>query len=401
MTMDTRYTFRFYPTEVQKRQLEKEFGCARYAYNWGLNLMSYSYRRGNPIGFAEVSREWTKHRKINEWMIKTSSVPPYQAIRNLELAFKRFFMKKSRYPKFKSKKSTQSVTYSGWSVRFSKIMNKIEITKLGRLHVRWSREFASTPSTVTITKNRAGQYFISIVLDEPEKRRLAKTGESVGIDLGITNLATLSNGEKVGNPRYFKSNESKLARLHRDFSRKVVGSKRWHRHKIKLAKAYLEIVNTRKDAMHKLTTNLVRRFDVIAIEDLNVGGMVKNRRFSKLISYAGFGMFRRMLTYKCAWYGRELRLCDRFHPSSKKCSVCGRVREELSLKIRSFTCEKCGEHHDRDVNAAKNILAAGQAVTGRGERVSPTRSLDQVGGARRSVNQLALHGKSHATKSLR
>jgi putative transposase len=248
----------------------------------------------------------------------------------------------------------------------------------------------SSPSTVTITKDCANRYSVSLCLDEPAKAALPKTGKQVGIDLGILRLATLSTGERIANPRHTVRHARKLTRLQRGLSRRVKGSNRWRRQKLRVAKHQAHIADTRRDYLNKLTTDLVRHFDVLAIEDLNVRGMVRNHCLAKRVSCASFGMFRSMLTYKAAWYGRELRVADRFFPSSKRCSNCGHIHESMSLDVREFDCVECGTHHDRDENAAKNILTAGQAESGRGGFVRPVRASARKGKIRRSVNQPAL-----------
>ena len=322
------------------------------------------------------------------WLRETSSVPQQQALRHLQTAFSNFFAKRTAYPKFASKHGKQSAAYAATAFKWDAANRNLTISKVGRLHIKWSRGFTSEPTTCTITKGRDGRYFVSLCLDEPAKAALPKTGSMVGIDLGISRLATLSNGERIANPRYTARHAARLARLQRILSRRVKGSGRWNSQRLKVARLHTKIANCRKDTLDKLTTDLVRRFDVIAIEDLNVRGMVQNRKLAKHINCASFGQFRQMLDYKCAWYGRELRVADRFFPSSKRCNSCGHIHARLGLEVREFKCENCGEHLDRDENAAKNILAAGQAVTGHGERVSPKRGSPRRGNALRSVKQL-------------
>jgi putative transposase len=260
---------------------------------------------------------------------------------------------------------------------------------MGHLRIRWSRQFASEPGTVTITKNRAGQYFATLCLDETVDA-LPQTGQSVGIDLGVNRMATLSNGEHVANPRHLGRRLGRLRSLQRTPSRRKKGSGRWRRQKLKVAGLHTRIANARKDHLAKLTTSLVRRFDVISIEDLDVRGMLTDGALARPIADVGMGTFRRMLTYKCAWYGRQLRGVDSFFPSTKQCSTCGSIAKAMPLNVRQWRCIPCGTFHDRDLNAAKNILAAGHAVLARGGRVRPGATLVAPGGARRSVLQPAL-----------
>lgn len=374
------------------RQLAREFGCARFAYNFALRLRTDSFKDGAPVNYVASSAAWTKRRNEPEvaWLLESSSVPQQQALRHLQTAFSNFFAKRTAYPKFHSRHGKQSAEYTINGFKWDAVTRNLTISKVGRLHVKWSREFTSTPTTVTITKDCAGRYFVSLCLDEPAKVALPKTGLQVGIDLGISRLATLSSGERISNPRHTARHAVKLARLQRILARRVKGSGRWRRQKLKVARHQAHIADSRKDCLDKLTTGLVRRFDVLAIEDLNVRGMVRNHCLAKHIACASFGQFRRMLEYKCAWYGKELRVADRFFPSSKRCSTCGHVHETMPLDVRELACVECGTKHDRDENAAKNILAVGQTVTARGGRVSPVRASARAGSVRRSVNQPAL-----------
>lgn len=390
--MKVRYTFRAYPTDRQARQLAREFGCARHVYNFALRLRTDSFKDGKPVNYNASSAALTKHRADPEfdWLRESSSVPQQQALRHLQTAFSNFFAKRTAYPAFASKHGKQSAEYTVNGFKWDATNRNLTISKVGRLHVKWSRGFTSEPTTCTITKGRDGRYFVSLCLDEPAKAALPKTGSKVGIDLGINRIATLSNGERIANPRHTARHAARLARLQRVLARRVKGSGRWNYQRLKVARLHSKIANCRKDTLDKLTTDLVRRFDVLAIEDLNVRGMVKNHKLAKHISCASFGQFRSMLTYKCAWYGRELRVADRFFPSSKRCSDCGHIHEKMPLDVREFDCVECGKHHDRDENAAKNILAAGQAVSGQGGNASRLTASAIKRSSRRTVNQPTL-----------
>jgi len=253
---------------------------------------------------------------------------------------------------------------------------------------QWSREFQSKPTTVTIIKEPSGRYFVTLCLDEVVEK-LPKTGKTAGVDLGVSRLATLSNGERIANPKNLGGNLSKLVRLQRVLARRKKGSGRWQRQRIKVARLHEHIGNCRTDYLHKFTTDLVRRFDIIGIEDLNVRGMVANHYLARAISDAGMGMFRSMLTYKCERYGKIEKVVDRFFPSSKMCSACGHVVESLPLDVREWDCSKCGAHHDRDENAAKNIeTAEGHSVTARGGEVRRLRASAPRRTLRRNVNRL-------------
>jgi putative transposase len=371
--MKVRYRFRFYPTQVQRQKLTRVFGCCRYVYNWALQLRSDAWsKEGRSVRYGETSALLARLKRESDhaWLREVSSVPTQQALRHLQTAFVNFFEKRADYPSFKKKSGEQSAEYTRSAFKWDPSSYQLSLSGLGRLRVRWSRDFTSSPSTVTVKKDTADRYFVTLCLDE-ELEKLKPVHRAVGIDLGITALATLSSGEKTQNPRPLDRLERRLARAQRALSRKKKGSRRRAAQKLQVARLHARIADARRDYLNKTTTELVRRFDVIALEDLNVRGMVQNHALARAISDSGLGEFRRMLEYKCDWYGRELRLADRFYPSSKRCFECGQVLEELSLGIREWDCPGCGRHHDRDVNAAKNILAAGQAVTARGGNVRP------------------------------
>lgn len=366
-----RYTFRIYPNEPQRIKLACCFGVSRYAFNWGLRWWSDSFRAGEKPNYHKCSAAWTKERNSHTWTKEVSCTPPQQALRYLQRAMVNFFEKRSSFPRFKSKRSKQSASFTGSGFKYNTNVKSLTISKIGSLKVIWTRELPSSPTTVTITKSPSGKYFATLCLEVPDPIPLPKTGKSVGIDLGINRLATLSTGEGVPNPRYLAKNLAKLARAQKDLARKQKGSKRRNRQRIKVARLHEHIANCRKDAMDKLTLRIVKEFDDICIEDLNVRGMGRNRSLAKSLSDASFGMARQLLDYKARWYGKRLWVIDRFYPSSKTCSSCGWIAEKLPLDIREWACPECGATHDRDVNAAKNILAVGHTVKGRGLGVRP------------------------------
>lgn len=279
-----------------------------------------------------------------------------------------FFRKTGKYPTFKKRGHRQSAEYTRSAFKFSSpdpSDPNLVVAGLGRLKVRWSRKFTSSPSTVTIVKQPSGKYFVSLVLDEYFSK-LEPTAKTVGVDLGIKAIAVFSDGTQVLNPKHTGKNQARLCKAQRLLSRKVKGSGRWRRQRAKVARIHERIGNCRKDHLDKVTTDIVRSFDHIMIEDLNVKGVVRNRRLAKSLSDVSFGMIRLMLEYKCARYGRELGLVGRFYPSSKTCSGCGLVVGKLPLSVREWVCAGCGSRHDRDLNAAKNILAEGHSVAARG-----------------------------------
>lgn len=387
--MKVRYRFRFYPTDKQKVELARVFGTCRFVYNWALRLRTDAYYKdGISVNYDETSARLTTLKKTEEckWLNELSCVPPQQALRHLQTAFVNFFEKRARYPRFKKKSGDQSAEYTCSAFKWDAKNRNLSLSGIGRLDIRWSKDFASKPTTVTVTKDAADRYFVTICLDE-KIEKLTPVHKAVGIDLGITALATLSTGEKIRNPHHLGMAEKALVRAQRDLARKTKSSKRRAAQRLRVARLHARVADARADHLNKVTTDLVRRFDVIAIEDLNIEGMVKNHNLARALSDAGLGEFRRMLEYKCEWYGRELRQVDRFYPSSKRCFDCGYVLEDLPLEIREWTCPECNKKHDRDVNAAKNILAAGQAVTVRGGKVRLKRGRPRKSTSLGSANQ--------------
>ncbi|MEZ0611983.1 RNA-guided endonuclease InsQ/TnpB family protein [Fibrella sp. WM1] len=363
--MKVRYTYRTYPTPAQQAELAKVFGCVRYVYNWGLDQRIAARQRGEKINYKQSSAALTLLKKAPEykWLKEVSCVPTQQVLRHLDAAYGNFFAGRGKFPHFKSKRDRQSAEFTASAFKYEGSV--LSLAKIGPLKVRWSRSFTSKPSTVTIIKTQTGKYYVTLCLDEV-LTPYALTDQSVGIDLGISHLATLSDGSTINNPRHTKKHQKRLAKASRILSRRIKGSGRWNRQRVKVARLHETIAATRKDHLDKVTTSLVRRFDIIAIEDLNVRGMIKNRKLAKHIIDTSFGQFRTMLAYKCAWRGKRLVVVDRFYPSSKTCSCCGYVIAELPLRIRQWQCPTCNTQHDRDLNAAKNILAVGQTVSAHG-----------------------------------
>ena len=374
MDIKRAYRFRFYPTPEQEQVLARTFGCARFAYNHMLRLRTDAwFSRQERIGYHETSAALTQLKKDPEfaWLNEVSSVPVQQALRHLQTAFANFFAKRAKYPTFKRKDGPQSAEYTTSAFKWDGKV--LKLAKMNTpLDVRFSRTIprAAKVTTVTVSKDAAGRYFVSMLCDDTVQPKAEVEGK-VGIDLGLTRFAILSTGEKIAAPNTFRKHEAKLAKLQRRLAKKQKGSANRKKARLKVAKLHAKIADSRKDFLHKLSTRLINENQVIAIETLAVSNMQKNRHLAKSISDAGWAEFVRQLKYKSLWYGRELVGIDRWYPSSKRCSDCGHTVAKMPLSVREWTCPECGTIHDRDVNAARNVLAAGLAVSAHGEAVSP------------------------------
>ncbi|MEV8635891.1 RNA-guided endonuclease TnpB family protein [Streptosporangium sp. NPDC051023] len=358
------YKYRFYPTPGQAFELARTFGCVRLVYNKALEERTRTYRlEGRRVSYLESSAALTvwKRSGDHDFLSEVSSVPLQQALRHLQAAFASFFARRARYPVFKSRKrSRASAEYTRSAFRWRD--GRLTLAKMDEpLDIVWSRPLpqGAQPSTVTVSRDAAGRWFVSLLVEE-KISPLPPAETSVGLDAGITALVTLSSGEKIVNPRHERADRRKLARAQRALARKAKGSANRTKARLKVAKVYARIADRRRDHLHQLTTRLVHENQVIAVEDLTVRNMVKNPRLARAISDAGWRELRRMLEYKAAWYGRELLVADRWLPSSRLCSACGTRQDEMPLSVRDWVCA-CGAAHDRDVNAARNILAAGLA----------------------------------------
>lgn len=374
MDVKRAYRFRFYPTPEQGLTLARTFGCARFAYNHMLRLRTDAwFKEQKKVGYHETSAALTALKKQPEfeWLNEVSSVPVQQALRHLQTAFVNFWAKRATYPSFKRKDGPQSAEYTTSAFKWDG--NALKLAKMAEpLAIRWSRSLPKgcSPTTVTVSRDSAGRYFVSLLCDDTTAAR-PEVAASVGIDLGLTHFAILSTGEKIAAPNTLRRSEAKLAKLQRRLAKKAKGSSRRKKAKLKVAKLHAKIADSRRDFLHKLSTRLINENQVIAVESLSVSNMQKNRCLSKSIGDAGWSEFLRQLEYKAHWYGRTLVGIDRWYPSSKRCSDCGHTMPKMPLNVREWTCPECGAVHDRDVNAARNILAAGQAVSARGEAVSP------------------------------
>ena len=371
------FRYRFYPTSEQETLLRRTLGCTRLVYNKALHERSEAWTTGKKsIGYAKQSHELSLWKKTPElsFLNDVSSVPLQQVLRHLQTAYSRFFKKVSKYPSFKKKHHGGSAEFTKSGFRFED--GQLTLAKMDTpLDIRWSRPLPkqADPSTVTVGLDAAGRWHVSLLCDDPSVKPLPKLNTAVGIDVGITALATLSTGEKITNPRHDAKELSRKKLLSRRLAKKQKGSKNRFKAQMRLARLHAHVADRRRDHLHKLSTRLVRENQVIVVEDLNVSGMVKNHKLARVISDAAWRMLFTFLAYKSEWYGRTLLKVDRFFPSSKTCHCCGHVVEKLPLDVRSWTCPNpmCGAVHDRDKNAALNILAAGLAVARKSEVCGP------------------------------
>jgi putative transposase len=364
------YCYRCYPTDEQKRILARTFGCARWIYNWALALKNQAYQEeGKRLSYNDISAclPVLKQQAETAWLAEVSSVPLQHSLRHLDRAFVNFFAGRAKYPRFKSKKrDSQAATYT--AAAFTWKDGSLTLAKMDTpLDIRWSRPLpaGAMPSTVTVRRDNAGRYFVSFLV-EATIVPLPPSPEQIGADLGLTSMVITSKGEKVGNPRFFAADEKKLALAQKRHARKQKGSRNREKARRKVAKVHARIADRRRDYQHKLSTRLIRENQVICVESLAVKNMVQNRSLAKAIADVGWGEFVRQLAYKAQWYGRRLIKIDRWFPSSKRCSCCGYVLEDLDLEVRTWVCPACGTHHDRDVNAANAVLTEGLRLSAAG-----------------------------------
>jgi putative transposase len=372
------FKYRFHPTDAQAAELSRTFGCVRKVYNLALAARTEAWARQERVNYNATSAMLTAWKKTEElaFLNEVSSVPLQQTLRHLQTAFTNFFGRRAKYPCFKSrKKSRRSAEYTTSGFRFRD--GEVTLAKMTEpLDIVWSRPLpcGAKPSTVTVSQDPAGRWFVSLLCDDPSVQPLPATESAVGIDVGLDHLLILSTGEKITNPKHERRDRVRLAKAQRKLSRKAKGDgANRTKARRKVAKIHARIADRRRDLLHKLTTRLVRENQTLVIEDLTVRNMVKNHTLARAISDASWRDFRSMLEYKAAWYGREVIAVDRFFPSSKMCSHCGALQDKMPLNVRTWACA-CGTTHDRDVNAAINLLAAGRAVAAWGAGVRPQRS---------------------------
>lgn len=365
--MEKAFKYRIYPNKKQKELIQKTFGCTRFVYNYYLNKRKELYENDKTtFTYNMCSKDLTKLKKELEWLKEPDKDSLQKTLKDLDMAYQKFFKEHTGYPKFKSKKNryqsyrtSYTKTTAGGNIMF--INQHIKLPKLGLVKTKDKQIPQGRILNATISQEPNGHYYCSLCCTDVECEQLPKINQNVGIDLGLVDFAIMSDGKKIENPQFYEKSEQKLARLQRELSRKTIGGSNWNKVRIKVANLQKHVANQRKDFLQKLTTRIIRQNDIICIEDLDVKSMketdtsIRNKR----VGDVSWSEFRRMLTYKSQWYGKTLSVVDRYFPSSQICHCCGFRSGKKSEDIRCWICPKCNSELDRDVNAAINILNEG------------------------------------------
>lgn len=353
------YKYRMYPTDEQAVKCIQHFGACRFVYNWSLEQKIKTYETDKTsLTCYDLNAMLPDLKKENEWLTEVNAQSLQQTQKRLDSAFKRFFREKKGFPKFKSRKNPLQSFNVPQNCKVDFENDQIKLPKIGWIKTKLSRSFERISKTATVSMTATGKIFISIQVEDgkerPEKEPFGYDS-AIGLDVGIKDFVTMSDGTKTDNPKFLKNSSQRLKVLQRRLSKKQRGSKNKDKARKKVALQHEKIANQRRDFLHKLSTQVVRENQAIAVETLNVCGMMKNHYLARAIGDASWSEFFRMLEYKCEWYGKTLLRIGRFEPSSKICSVCGQINNDLKLSDREWTCAGCDTHHDRDVNAAINI----------------------------------------------
>lgn len=358
--MNYTYKFRIYPNDKQKELIEKTFGCCRFVYNQILDEKINLYQSENrSLSYYDTCKLLPSLKQEFDWLKEVDATALQGSLFNLDKAYKNFFEKRSNFPKFKSKKN-EKFCYTTRQVGSIKLFDKhIQLSKLGKVRCKFSKQVEGKILSVTVRKFPSNKYYVFILVEKDDFPQLEPTGSVIGLDLGIKDFCITSDGIKYDNRHFLKNLEIKLAREQRRLSRKSRGSKNYEKQRVKVAKIYEKIASQRNDLLQKLSTNLIREYDIICLETLKVKNMLKNHKLTKSISDCSWSSFVNMLQYKADWYGKLISKIDTFYPSSKTCNCCGFKLENITLDVREWTCPHCGTVHDRDINAANNILKEG------------------------------------------
>jgi len=379
------YRFRISPNKEQEVLLNKHFGCSRFVYNYFLNERKEQYQQDKKSdNYYAQAKTLTDLKKQEDtiWLKEVNSQTLQFALRSLDTAYVNFFRGNAQFPKFKSRKHKNTFTIPQFGVLTD---DKISIPKFKEgIKVKLHRKVNGKIGKMSITRTPTGKYYVSI-FTEQHIEELLKTNKQVGIDLGIKDFVITSDNKKFKNNKYTKKYARELKKAQQHLSRKTKGSNSFEKQKLKVALIHEKIASCRLDALHKVSHQLVNQYDLLSVEDLNVKGMIKNHKLSKHIADASWGTFVTLLQYKCNWYGKELVKVNRFYPSSKTCNVCGWINQDLNLLIREWTCNNCGEHHDRDVNASINILKEGLKIYRQELAITKVESKSDVSNNARSM----------------
>ncbi len=364
--MEKAFKYRIYPNKKQQELIQKTFGCCRFVYNYFLDKRKTEYEKDKTsLSYNDTSKMLTKLKQELVWLKEPDKDSLQKSLKDLDMAYQKFFKEHAGYPKFKSKKNRYKSYRTSCTNNNISFQNKrIKLPKLGLIRTQDKQIPQGRILNATISQEPNGNYYCSLCCTDVEFPQYQKTDLNIGIDLGLVDFAIMSDGTKIGNPQFYEKSEEKLVKLQRELSKKTIGGSNWNKARIKVANLQKHIANQRKDFLQKLTTQIVKQNDIICIEDLDVKAMkesntsIRNKRVGD-VSWSGF---RRMLTYKSQWYGRTLSVIDRYFPSSQICYCCGFRSGKKEENVREWTCLKCGTHHDRDINAAINILNEGLRI---------------------------------------
>lgn len=366
--MEKAYKFRIYPNKTQELQIQKNFGCYRFVYNQYLAKRIELYKIDKAsMNYYECANDLKRLKQEFDWLKESDSTSLQSSLKDLDVAYQNFFRRikqgdsKAGFPKFKSKKHNRKSYKSKCVSNNVQVLDKhIKLPKLGLVKCKVSKQIEGRILSATVSQNPSGKYFVSVCCTDVDILQYSPTGAVIGIDLGIKDFAITSDEETISNPKFLRKSEKKLAKLQRKLSRKQIGSNNRNKARLKVARQHEKISNQRSDFLRKLSTRLIKEYDLICLEDLQVKNMVKNHRLARSIADVSWSEFVRQLQYKADWRGKVIQKIDKFYPSSQLCSDCGyRFVGTKDLGVREWVCPECGVIHDRDINASQNILNEG------------------------------------------